>query len=151
MDLLHWVVPRLPQQDDLGRRLRPPLLFITYLDGYASTCKALTHLHSQECVPTLAGCTGHTTFSASFFWPLASRLLHALLPLLLPWLCTGQPWCHPGHGHPPRTTTSPPGISAYNRHFHLSGTYACCTDGSTSQLTTLLHRHSSVHFESRRI
>ena len=67
MDLLHWVVPRPPLQDDLGRRLRPPLPFHTYLDGFASTCLALTHLFSWECVFTWAGGTGHTTSSASFF------------------------------------------------------------------------------------
>ena len=67
MDLLHWVVPRPPLQDDLGRRLRPPLPFHTYLDGFASTCLALQHLFSWECVFTWAGGTGHTTSSASFF------------------------------------------------------------------------------------
>ena len=113
---------------------------------YPPTLTALPHLcssdasRSGECAHTWMGGTGHTT-------PLL-----CLLPLasgVQPSTFVACRFCHmamlwvtpvsPLHGHLPRTTTSLSGISAYNRHFHLSGTYACCTDGSTTQLTTLLH------------
>ena len=124
---------------------------------FTPTWTALPHLCSSDASPLWGVCP----YAVGWYRAHHSFYLLPLATGVQPSTCVAYRFCHmtmlretlvsPLHGHLPRTTTSLSSISAYSRHFHLSGTYACCTDSSTSQLTTLLHRHSSVHSESRQL
>ncbi len=124
---------------------------------FTPTLMAVPHLCSSDASPLWGVCPyavgwyrAHHSF---YFLPLASGVQ--------PSTCVAYRFCHmtmqretlvsPLHGHLPRTTTSISRISAYSRHSHFNGTYACCSDSSALQVTTILRGNLSAHFELHRI
>ncbi len=90
-----------------------------------------------------------TTFSASFFWLLASRLLHARPPLPFTRHCTGRPRCGLVQLLPTDDHHVASGHSVCNRRLHLSGNHACCIAMPHSTTTATLPRQPQARCAPR--